>query len=187
MKKCKYRLCGSDLDTIINLMCLWAQVEPFLKSLLPGQDVDNMTQKLVSGSSMDENLIPFIKDRPPKFSLSLMPSQKRLALDKKEEREQLVCLEVEQQRLEVRDAKMRYFSGALERDTAKLAVIKDLPAKLNAMLHRKRMASLQEQSDTGAKAVTGYAKKNMRVVKILNMQCLQAELVQYRKEVVPWT
>ena len=185
-KKRKYRLTGPDLETIINMVCLWAQIEPFLRTILPEPDVTDMRDKLTSGSSMDENLAPFLKDRPPKFALSLLPSQKRLAVQKREQHDQLVCIEVEQQRLEVRDARMKFFEGALSRDVDKLMSLKELPDKLAAALHRKSMIALKQQSGLGAQAVSGYARKHMRVVRINNVQCLEAELVAYRKEIAPW-
>eukprot|EP00913_Durusdinium_trenchii_P034748 g32505.t1 len=156
----KYRMSESDLLSLRNVLCLWAQVRDFLSTRLP--NFTSLEEALMKGNGADHELEQILQQRPAVFAVSFLPCAQQSALEDVKKHEEVVTLEAQKQRLELRDAKWKYFAAALNRDQQVLRMILSAPAKLEALKHRKQMAWRIEQAQVGERVVKSYLEKFLR-------------------------
>ena len=89
----------------------------------------------------------------------MLPSAQREASEKAQLAEEGACMQVEQERLKVRDARWQYFQAALERDQANWKQICEAPDKLASLKHRKSVQWRIGQAKAGEKAVKGEVRE----------------------------
>ena len=181
----KYRMNEAELVNLRNLICLWCQIRDFCSTGLD-KFVD-LDQALQGGSFRDHELREVLEQRPPSFSVSMLPSHQREALEKAREQEQGTLMEVEAERVKVRQARWQFFQSGLERDQAQLRQVESAPAKVQLVKHRKTMAWRLGQAQQGEKVVKAYMDKFMRCHVVAKVEHAQQKINEYRTFVVPWT
>ena len=147
-----------------NTFCLVVQCEPHLRTLLPAAQIDEMLTALTHNCLDDADWIALLDGRPLNFSLSMFPSQQEAARKQNTERDQMICLEVEEERLKVRDQRLTFFKKALIQDQHSIIAIKDVPTKVMQLSHLKSLAEIKVQAAKGERAVNGYQDKYMQVL-----------------------
>ena len=149
----RYRLSEEELYSMRNLMCLWMQIKDFCSTRISNfQDFDS---QILSGNTKDHELHALLESRPPQFGVSMLPSSQREALETVRQKEEGQSLEVEKERLAVRDARWTFFQSALLRDQEKLKVVEEAPGKIAALRHRKQMQWRLTQASLGRKGHQG--------------------------------
>ena len=88
-------------------------------------------------------------------------------------------MEVETQRVQVRQAKWQFFVKALAQDHLALKQVEAAPQKLAMLQHKKDVAWRQEQSEIGQKAVTSYMNRYLRVIKVDNGDVIKPHVMEY--------
>lgn len=176
--KRKYRMAEDALTTLRNLMCLWSQIRSFCSTRL--DKFAELDEALKSGSSRDHELMCLLDNRPPSFAISMLPSAQREACEKARSVEEGACLQVEQERLKVRDARWQYFQAALGRDQETLKQIAEAPQKMATLKHRKAMQWRIGQAKSGEKAVKAYMEKFMRCMLVQKAEHAQQQFNEYR-------
>ena len=156
MAKKKYRIGSDDLVKVRNLCVLFSQVWPHLKVRLSAIDAAAWEDGFLKGTAYDDDFIALLDTRPPKVSLSMLKSQQEVAKKKEQEKQQMICSEVAQQREAVLDAQWKFFQSALRQDQSMLSKVKLVPAKIKARLHEKAVVHRQQQGEAGQKATNGY-------------------------------
>ncbi|CAK9095526.1 Uncharacterized protein SCF082_LOCUS44871, partial [Durusdinium trenchii] len=174
----KYRMSESDLLSLRNVLCLWAQVRDFLSTRLP--NFTSLEEALMKGNGADHELEQILQQRPAVFAVSFLPCAQQSALEDVKKHEEVVTLEAQKQRLELRDAKWKYFAAALNRDQQVLRMILSAPAKLEALKHRKQMAWRIEQAQVGERVVKSYLEKFLRCDVVEKMEHGQLKVNEYR-------
>lgn len=178
----KYRMAEEDLLLLRNLLTLWCQLRVFCSTRLP--DFVTFEQGLLTGNHKDAELRELLECRPPSFAMSMLPCCKQAALKEIKQQEENATLEVEKQRLEVREARWKYFCSALERDQQMLLQVQSAPTKLEALRHRKAMAWRLEQSQHGEKIVKAYMQRYLRTEIVDKVEHAQQQVNEYRSFVV---
>ena len=89
-------------------------------------------------------------------------------------------MEVEAERVKVRQHRWAFFQQALERDQAKLRQMADAPQKIAAMKHRKQMAWRLSQAKQGEKAVRSYMDKFLRCQTVAKVEHAQQKINEFR-------
>lgn len=179
----KYRMCESDLLTLRNLACLWDQVKAFLSTRIP--NFKELGEMLMAGNAADHELMPVLDQRPAVFAVSFLPSAQQTALDNVKKQEEVVTIEAQKQRLELRDAKWKYFGAALARDQELLRTVQLAPQKLAALRHRKQMAHKLEQARIGERLVNSYLQKYLRSEVVEKVEHGQLKINEFRSFVAP--
>ena len=182
--KKKYRKVGDELQSLCNCMALWVQLKPHVETKLPAHEVAAWEHALTIGNVKDDDLTYILEARPAMLSLGMLPSQRELAQRAVSDRDQSICVEVESQRLDVRNAKFNYLKTALERDHLTITTAKGLPAKVKIMEHRKGVQARQKQAEKGERAVLGYCNKYLKTIYISKPELAQTEVVTSRSAVV---
>lgn len=182
--KRKYRMSMDDMTSLRHLCALWQQLRAFCSTRMA--DFDAFEKKLMTGSSVDDQFHSVLQECPPMFALSMLPLTQRAALGELKQKEEDATVEVEKQRLEVRNAKWKYFQAALVRDQRQMALISAAPDKLQALRHRKEMAWRLEQAKIGERIVLAYQEKFLRCRQVQQLQHLHEVLHEYRAFVVIW-
>lgn len=114
----------------------------------------------------------------------MLPSQQELARTKAHERQQLICLTVETQRLEVRQARFNFLKAALLRDHMVIETIKEVPEKAKQLEHVKQVRQRTEQAQRGEEAVQAYVAKFLSVVYIDKPELSQEKITTATANVV---
>ena len=167
-----------------NLMCLWMQIKDFCSTRISNfQDFDS---QILSGNTKDHELHALLESRPPQFGVSMLPSSQREALETVRQKEEGQSLEVEKERLAVRDARWTFFQSALLRDQEKLKVVEEAPGKIAALRHRKQMQWRLTQASLGEKVIKGYKEKFLKCDLVSKPEMAQQKINEYRTFVVPW-
>jgi hypothetical protein len=184
--KKKYRATQADLMQLRNLIALWGQLKPHMTTRLPLPDVLAWDASLSKSSSFrDDDLAFILQSRPITLSLSMLPSQKDVAQHEAHEKDQRICLDVETERISVRNARWGFFKAALKRDQHHLVQVKDVPRAIQALTHLKEVEQRSKQSSVGEQSVLTYAEKFLKVVHLPKMEIMQNELSKFVNHVVP--
>lgn len=155
-QKKKYRLTAEELLKLRNLCVLFDQVAGHLKSrLLPDQFLQ-WCNDMRTTSKRDEDFSCLIVARPPRFSLSMLPSQQEAAKVDMREVEQKKIEDKEAQQKEVLQAQWQFFCGALKRDHSKLEIVQAAPRLVRQKLHAKQVLHRSHQAKEGERACKGY-------------------------------
>ena len=181
-RKKSFRCAGQDLSKLVDLIALWDQVKAHLVTRLGQAAVTDWESKLAAGSSADADLLYILNNRPAKFALSFLPTKKQEAANQHEEKEQMVCMEVETSRVEVRNAKFGYLKKSLESDIHTLSQCAKVPELIEKKMHRKEVLHLQSQSTVGQNAVKGYMEKHATIKYVGKADLVLAEVVNKRAE-----
>ena len=148
-EKRRYRMCDDDIVALRNLLCLWTQVADFLSSRMDGFEA--FQEALRNGSTVDAEFHDVMLHRPSVFALSFLPRAQVAAMDEVKKHEEVVSMEAQRQRLEVREARWKYFASALERDQETLRQVQDAPQE--AVHHSSPEADgLQNGAGEGGRA-----------------------------------
>ena len=116
----------------------------------------------------------------------MLPSAQKHALEEVRNQEESACMEVEKERLAVRDARWLWFQNALQRDQEKLQLCQDAPKKLEAMKHRKQATWRLEQAKVGERVIKSYKEKFLRTDLVQKPELTQQKINEFRSFVVPW-
>lgn len=144
--------------------------------------------KLMTTSNLkDQDFAEMLEARPSTFSLSMLPSAKRQALEQARVQEEGQTLEAEQERLKVRDTRWQYFQSALERDWKLLRSIKEAPERVEALKHRKLVQWRLSQAELGEKVVNAYKNKFLRCEAVPKMELGQAKVNEFRSFIAAGT
>ena len=181
--KRRYRMSEEDLMSLRNLLCIWSQVSEFCSSRLDG--FEKFQEALTSGNSLDAEFADIMLHRPAVFALSFLPRARVAAVDEIKKQEEVITMEAQRQRFEVRDARWKFFIGALARDQEKLRQIQGAPEKLQALRHRKMMAFKMEQAKAGERVIRSYMEQFLRCELVDKMEHGQLKLNEYRSFVAP--
>ena len=127
--KKKYRLSSDELVKVRNLSVLFAQVWPHLQAHLPSIEATQWELGFVEGTAYDDDFYALLDSRPAKVPLSMLKSQKEAARKKEQEKQQLICSEVAEQRNAVQEAQWKFFCSALRQDQGKLLQVQVRPCK----------------------------------------------------------
>lgn len=182
-EKRKYRQSEEDLQLLRNLVALWDQLRVFCKSRM--SSFTEMDEAMSNNNHKDADLRAILDQRPAQFGLSMLPSAREAALKAQAEQEESATLEVEKQRLEVRQARWKFFTAGLERDQGILLQISSAPQKLNALRHRKAMTWRLEQAKKGEKIIQSYMSKYLCCEFVEKVEHAQQKVNEFRAFVVP--
>lgn len=147
--KKKYRLSMENAQSLRNMVCLFAQLYPHLQSRLPAPHCEKWLEEFSNSALHDEDMRFLLESAPASVALSMLPSSKAAAQEQAHQKEQTICLAVEKQRLDVISAQWTYFKSGLERDQVLLEKVKDVPQKIAAKLHQKRVKQTMAQAKQG--------------------------------------
>ena len=174
----KYRMSEDDLTTLRNIMALWDQIQVFCSTRVPG--FDQLDAALRNNSHRDSDIRELLDERPQVFAVSMLASAKEAAMKELKKQEEVATLEVEQQKIEVREARWKFFTCALEKDQNTLLQIDAAPSKLEAVRHRKAMAWKMEQAKNGEKIIKSYLNKFLRSEIVEKVEHAQQLVNEYR-------
>lgn len=174
----RYRLCEDDLMGLRNLMCLWSQIRAFCSTRLG--TFSDFDQAITSGNSKDHELREILDQKPPRFSLSMLPCAQKHALEEVRAAEEGATLEAETERLKVREARWQWFQAALARDQVLLRQVVAAPEKIQAMKHRKQMSWRLVQAKNGEKVVRSYMDKFLHCEIVAKVELAQQKINEYR-------
>ena len=179
----RYRLSEEELLSLRNLMCLWIQIKDFCSSRI--SNFQEFDAAIRNGNAKDHELQALLDSRPAQFGISMLPSSQREALEAVRQQEEGQSLEVEKERLAVRDARWAFFQGALKRDQEKFQLVEDAPTKIAALRHRKQMQWRLNQATQGEKVIKAYRDKFLRCELVAKPELAQQKINEFRTFVVP--
>lgn len=180
--KKKYRMNEDDLLMVRNILVLWDQIRDFCSTRL--SNFADLDKGLLGASAKDHELRQLLDERPGSFSCSMLPSAQKEAQETLRKNEDAISMEVEKERLKVRDTRWQYFVAALARDQAILRQVDGAPAKIEALRHRKQVAWRMAQSKIGDKVVRSYMDKYLRCNIVDKVEHAQQLVNEYRAFVV---
>ena len=174
----RYRMTEEDLVTLRNLMCVWGQIRQFCSTRVGNfSELDNA---ICSGNTKDHELQAVLDARPAQFAVSMLPCSQKEAMDAARTQEEGASMELEKERLAVREARWTYFKNALARDQEKLRLCQDAPLKLEALKHRKNITHRLEQSKIGEKVIKSYMEKYLRSDLVAKPELAQQKINEFR-------
>lgn len=179
----RYRMQEEEILALRNTMCLWSQIRDFCSTRV-GKFVE-LDEALKMGSSRDHELRDIVECRPASFAVSMLPSYQVEAVEHARAQEEGANMEVEAERLKVREARWTFFQAALLRDQQKLRQIQGAPETLAAAKHWKQMAWRLQQAKAGEKAVKAYMDKYCRTHCVKQKEHAQQLINEYRSFVDP--
>lgn len=181
----KYRLSEDELLNLRNVVTLYASIRDFLKARL--RNFEEYDKLMRTTSIKDEDFRDVMESRPSRFSMSMLASAQREALEDARAQEEGATLEAEKERLKLRDTRWEYFKAALERDQKALKHVKEAPTKVVAALkHRKEVAWRLSQAELGEKVVNSYMEKFLKCDIVMKVELAQQKINEYRAFVVTW-
>lgn len=178
----RYRMSEEDLLNLRNLICVWQQIKSFCSTRV--KHFDELEAAISNGNGRDHELQAVLDARPQQFAVSMLSSAAKEAQEAQEAQETSVCMEVEKERVAVRDARWVYFQQALRRDQEKLRLAKDAPSKLESLKHRKQILWRLEQAKVGEKVIKSYRDKYLRTDLVSKPELAQQKVNEYRSFVV---
>ena len=152
----KYRMSQDELLKVRNIFVLFGQLFPHMQTRLSPDVAQSWIDDMKSGSKRDDDMQALIHLRPPRFAMSMLPSQQEIAKKGLHESEQKKVSDKEAQKKEVTLAQWNFFRGALARDQLKIETVKAAPRMLKQKLHAKQVAQRARQSAEGEAACKGY-------------------------------
>ena len=180
--KKKYRMNEEDLLMARNTLALWDQIREFCSTRL--SNFADLEKGLVEGTGKDHELRQLLDERPATFSVSMLPCAQKEAVATLRKKEETINMEVEKERLKVRDTRWEYFVAALARDQSILRQIDGAPSKIEALRHRKQVAWRMAQSKIGDKVARSYMEKYLRCSIVEKVEHAQQQVNEYRSFVV---
>lgn len=174
----KYRMGQEELMNLRNMICLWCQIRQFCSTRVA--NYADLDRAICTGNTKDHELQPVLDSRPAQFGVSMLPCAQKQAMEAIREQEEGASLEVEKERLAVRDARWAFFKNALQRDQDKLQMAQEAPSKLEALKHRKQVAWRLEQAKTGEKVIKSYKDKYFRCDLVTKPELAQQKINEYR-------
>jgi hypothetical protein len=181
--KSKYRNTDDELFQLRSIAALWSQFKPHALTKLPVADVDAWELALVSSASRDDDFVHILQSKPKNLALSMLQSNREVAHQQLNDKQQELYLMVETSRCEVRTAKFNYFVAALKRDQLLLEQTQHVPIKVKQMEHKKLVKERTRQASNGEKAVLGYLQKFLKVTAISKIELLQQEIMSERSKI----
>ena len=145
-----------------------------------------LTRRSPLGNSKDHELREILDQKPPRFSLSMLPCAQKHALEEVRAAEEGATLEAETERLKVREARWQWFQAALARDQVLLRQVVAAPEKIQAMKHRKQMSWRLVQAKNGEKVVRSYMDKFLHCEIVAKVELAQQKINEYRSFVASW-
>ena len=179
----KYRMSDDELAQLRNIIVLYGSIREFLQSRMRGFEEYDRLMKTTS--IKDSEMRDIIDARPPRFSLSMLASSAKEAVEEARMQEETQCLEAEKERLALRDCRWQYFQAALERDVKVLKHLNEAPHKLAALKHRKEVAWRLSQAELGERVVQSFMEKYLRCDIVSKVELAQCKINEYRAYVVP--
>ena len=179
----KYRQPEEDLLMPRNLLAMWDQVRVFCQARLDG--FADFEKSIINTNHRDSDLREIFEQRPFQFAVSMLPTARAQALKEVQEQEQHATMEVERQRLEVRQARWSYFKAGLAKDQATLQQMNAAPAKLQALQHRKVMQWKLQEALKGEKVIQAYASSYLCCDFVEKVEHAQQKVSGFRALVVP--
>ena len=164
--KKRYRMKAEEMVSLRNLVAFYFQVRDFCSTRI--KDFDAFEKRFLSGPGCDHQFHEVLDQRPAQFAISMLPSAKVMAAEEVREQQESSCLEVDKQRVEVRQARWKYFVAALQRDQQQLQQVLAAPLKLEALRHRKEMQWRMEQAKMGGEDCS------FLLLKVPPLPCCQA-------------
>lgn len=181
--KKRYRMKAEEMVSLRNLVAFYFQVRDFCSTRI--KDFDAFEKRFLSGPGCDHQFHEVLDQRPAQFAISMLPTAKEMAAEEVREQQESSCLEVDKQRVEVRQARWKYFVAALQRDQQQLQQVLAAPLKLEALRHRKEMQWRMEQAKMGEKIVLSYCSKFLRCHVVKQMEHMHEHLHNFRDYTVP--
>lgn len=183
-QKKKYRKREEDLVRLRNMFSLWGQLRDHIAAHCGEVELVAKEKKLVSTDFMDDDLDELMARRPRTFCASMLASERANAQTRLQQQEEQACLEVESQRVQVRQAKWQFFVKALVQDHLALQQVHAAPQKLAMLQHKKDVAWRMEQSEMGQKAVTAFMDRYARVLSVDNGDVIKPHVVDFLNYIV---
>ena len=184
-EKKKYRMKAEDLLHLRDLMALWSQLQDFCSTRL--NDFKEFDRKLKTSNVLDAQFADILDQRPSAFGISMLPAARESAALETRAAEETATAEADKQRVELRAARWKYFTAALQRDQRQLELVIEAPAKLEALRHRREMAWRSEQAKLGEKMVLSYCEKYLKSVQVKKMELIHEQVHGHREFVDLWS
>ena len=183
-KKSSYRPTQDELGRICDIIGLYGVIMAFLRCHMPSKDVDAFEHLLVTSRDMDSELESILDSLPTTFSASMLPFFSKTAKLEGEAKQQKICIEVENSRLEVRSARYNFLEAALARDVSILENLQKLPALVATKLHVKTVEHNKEQTKKAALAIKQYTNTVIVIKQIKTPEGVLAEVTNQRSLIV---
>lgn len=180
----KYRQTEEDLLMLRNLLALWDQTRVFCQGRLEG--FADLEKSIINTNHRDGDLREVFDQRPFQFAVSMLPTARAQALKEVQDQEKQATMEVEKQRLEVRQARWSYFKVGLAKDQATLQQMNAAPAKLQALQHRKVMQWKLQEAQKGEKVVQSYMSSFLCCDFVEKVEHAQQKVSEFRALVAAW-
>lgn len=180
----RYRMAEEELMLLRNRICFWTQVRQFCSSRM--NDFADFDRLVSTSNSKDAEFQEIMELRPPAFGVSMLPCAQKQALEQARIQEEGATMDVEKERLKVRDTRWAYFQAALARDQRQLMCVKDAPQKVESLKHRKATAWRLQQAQLGERVVSAYMDKFLRCEVVGKAELAQQRISEYRSFVAPW-
>lgn len=179
MNKKKYRKSEEQLLRLRNMFALWGQLRDHVAAQCGEAELAAKEKKLVSTDFLDDDLEEVLSRRPRTFSASMLASERASAQTRLQQQEEEACMEVESQRVQVRQAKWQFFVKALAQDHLAMKQVECAPQKVAMLQHKKDMAWRQEQSEVGQRAVSAFMDRYIRVIKVENGDVIKPHVIEF--------
>ncbi|CAJ1438354.1 unnamed protein product [Effrenium voratum] len=176
--KKKYRKKDEELLQLRNRCALWGQVRDHVAAV-SNESFEQKEKKLAATDFLDDDLEELLNRRPRCFALSMLRSEREGAQELVQRQEEQATIEVESQRLQVRNAKWVFFQKALAQDHLAMKQVDAAPGKLAMLQHKKDVQWRREQGELGRKAVVAYMDRYVRIVKVHQPGLVKPQLVDY--------
>ena len=140
----------TEMDLYISLRHLVGLYTQIRGLMLRGKSMEEQDEIFVKGTS-DSDLIDVLEHKPKTFGASMLKSYREVEAQEADSREKAITQEYEVQRIDVRNAKWKFFKTALVRDQKMLSNLGAAPEKNERASHRKEMnyhSALAEACET---------------------------------------
>lgn len=179
----KYRLSEEELTQLRSIIVVYCSIREFLQSRM--RNFEEYDRLMKTTSIKDSEMKDLIDARPARFSLSMLASSAKEAVEEARLQEESQCMEAERERVKLRDCRWQYFQAALERDQKVLKHLNEAPGKLAALKHRKEVAWRLSQAELGERVVQSYMEKFLRCDSVDKVELAQSKINEYRGFVAP--
>ena len=178
----RYRQNEEELMELRNMICFWFTIRSFCSTRI--STFAELDAAICNGNTKDHEFRELLESRPSQFGVSMLPCARKEAVDQVREQEAGASLEVEKERLAVRDARWSFFQSALLRDQAKLQQVQSAPERLEALKHRKLMSWRISQAQGGERVIKAYKDKFLRCDLVPKAELAQQRINEFRLFVV---
>ena len=178
----RYRQNEEELMELRNMICFWFTIHSFCSTRI--STFAELDAAICNGNTKDHEFRELLESRPSQLGVSMLPCARKEAVDQVREQEAGASLEVEKERLAVRDARWSFFQSALLRDQAKLQQVQSAPERLEALKHRKLMSWRISQAQAGERVIKAYKDKFLRCDLVAKAELAQQRINEFRLFVV---